>query len=216
LEVRLEDVWFSYDGRRYVLRSVNVEFKGRGLHVVMGPNGSGKTTLLKIVSLIYKPTRGSVMVDGRSYWDLGPEERDSIRQHVVYVHDKPIILRGDVWYNVSLGLRLRGSDSYDYLEELVERYGVSELLRSNSRSLSAGQRRLISIIRALALKPRVLVLDEPFNHLDSSRVRMLLEDLTSMAGSSLVVVATHYMVRELMGSATRLYELVDGSLREQG
>jgi tungstate transport system ATP-binding protein len=216
LEVRLEDVWFSYDGRRYVLRSVNVELKGRGLHVIMGPNGSGKTTLLKIVSLIYKPTRGSVIVDGRSYWDLGPEERDSIRQHVVYVHDKPIILRGDVWYNVSLGLRLRGSDSYDYLEELVERYGISELLRSNSRSLSAGQRRLISIIRALALKPRVLVLDEPFNHLDISRVRMLLEDLTSMAGSSLVVVATHYMVRELMSNATRLYELVDGSLREQG
>ncbi len=216
MEVRLEDVWFSYDGRRYVLRSVNVELKGKGLHVIMGPNGSGKTTLLKIVSLIYKPTRGSVIVDGRSYWDLGPRERDSIRQHVVYVHDKPIILRGDVWYNVSLGLRLRGSDSYDYLEELVERYGVSELLRSNSRSLSAGQRRLISIIRALALKPRVLVLDEPFNHLDSGRVRMLLEDLTSMAGSSLVVVATHYMVRELMSNATRLYELVDGSLREQG
>ena len=216
MEVRLEDVWFSYDGRRYVLRSVNVELKGRGLHVVMGPNGSGKTTLLKIISLIYEPTRGSVMVDGRSYWDLGSGERDSIRQHVVYVHDKPIILRGDVWYNVSLGLRLRGSDSYDYLEELVERYGVSELLRSNSRSLSAGQRRLISIIRALALKPRVLVLDEPFNYLDSSRVRMLLEDLTSMAGSSLVVVATHYMVRELVGNATRLYELVDGSLREQG
>jgi tungstate transport system ATP-binding protein len=216
LEVRLEDVWFSYDGRRYVLRSVNVEFKDRGLHVVMGPNGSGKTTLLKIISLIYKPTRGNVIVDGRSYWDLGPGERDSIRQHIVYVHDKPIILRGDVWYNVSLGLRLKGSDSYDYLEELVERYGVSELLRSNSRSLSAGQRRLISIIRALALKPRVLVLDEPFNHLDSSRVRMLLEDLTSMAGSSLVVVATHYMVRELMSSTTRLYELVDGSLREHG
>ncbi len=216
MEVRLEDVWFSYDGRRYVLRSVNVELKGKGLHVIMGPNGSGKTTLLKIVSLIYKPTRGSVIVDGRSYWDLGPRERDSIRQHVVYVHDKPIILRGDVWYNVSLGLRLRGSDSYDYLEELVERYGVSELLRSNSRSLSAGQRRLISIIRALALKPRVLVLDEPFNHLDSGRVRVLLEDLTSMAGSSLVVVATHYMVRELMSNATRLYELVDGSLREQG
>ncbi|MFZ8793741.1 MAG: ATP-binding cassette domain-containing protein [Acidilobaceae archaeon] len=199
-----------------MLRSVNVELKGRGLHVVMGPNGSGKTTLLKIISLIYEPTRGSVMVDGRSYWDLGSGERDSIRQHVVYVHDKPIILRGDVWYNVSLGLRLRGSDSYDYLEELVERYGVSELLRSNSRGLSAGQRRLISIIRALALKPRVLVLDEPFNYLDSSRVRMLLEDLTSMAGSSLVVVATHYMVRELVGNATRLYELVDGSLREQG
>jgi tungstate transport system ATP-binding protein len=216
LEVRLEDVWFSYDGRRYVLRSVNVELKGRGLHVVMGPNGSGKTTLLKIISLIYKPTRGNVMVDGRSYWNLGPGERDSIRQHIVYVHDKPIILRGDVWYNVSLGLKLRGSDNYGYLEELVERYGISELLRSNSRSLSAGQRRLISIIRALALKPRVLVLDEPFNHLDSGRVRMLVEDLTSMAGSSLVVVATHYMVRELVGNATRLYELVDGSLREQG
>jgi len=53
-----------------------MEIKGGGLHVVMGPNGSGKTTLLKILSLIYKPTRGSVIVDGRSYWDLGPAERD--------------------------------------------------------------------------------------------------------------------------------------------
>jgi ABC-type multidrug transport system ATPase subunit len=213
LEVRLEDVWFSYDGRRYVLKSINMEIKGEGLHVVMGPNGSGKTTLLKILSLIYKPTRGSVIVDGRSYWDLGPTERDLVRHHIVYVHDKPILLRGDVWYNVSLGLKLRGFNNYDYLEELIKRYGISELLKSNSRSLSAGQRRLVSIIRVLALKPRVLVLDEPFNHLDSSRVKILLEDIVAMAESSLVVIATHYVVRELRDNAIKLYELVEGSLR---
>jgi ABC-type multidrug transport system ATPase subunit len=213
LEVRLEDVWFGYDGRRYVLKSINMEIKGGGLHVVMGPNGSGKTTLLKILSLIYKPTRGSVIVDGRSYWDLGPAERDLVRHHIVYVHDKPILLRGDVWYNVSLGLKLRGFNNYDYLEELIKRYGISELLKSSSRSLSAGQRRLVSIIRVLALKPRVLVLDEPFNHLDSSRVKMLLEDIIAMAESSLVVIATHYVVRELRDNAVKMYELVEGSLR---
>jgi tungstate transport system ATP-binding protein len=213
LEVRLEDVWFSYDGRRHVLKSINMEIKGTGLHVVMGPNGSGKTTLLKILSLIYKPTRGSVIVDGRSYWDLGPAERDLVRHHIVYVHDKPILLRGDVWYNVSLGLKLRGFNNYDYLEELIKRYGISELLKSSSRSLSAGQRRLVSIIRVLALKPRVLVLDEPFNHLDSSRVKMLLEDIIAMAESSLVVIATHYLVRELRDNAIKMYELVEGSLR---
>jgi ABC-type cobalt transport system, ATPase component len=214
LEIGLDDIWFSYDGRWYVLSSINIGFKDRGLHVVTGPNGSGKTTLLKIISLIYKPTRGKVLINGRSYWDLDPSERDLLRRDIAYVHDRPILLRGDVWYNVSLGLRLRGLDSYDKLEDLIERYRLSQLLKASARSLSAGQRRIVSLVRALALKPKVLVVDEPFNHLDSDRARTLMEDLVAMAGSSIVIVATHYAVRELRDNAKEVYELTAGSLRK--
>ncbi len=216
MEVRLEDVWFSYDGRRYVLTSVNLELKSNGLYIITGPNGSGKTTLLKILSLIYKPTRGRVIVDGRSYWDLEPSERELLRRDLVYVHDRPILLRGDVWYNLSLGLRLRNINSYDHLEELARRYGVSEFLKANVKSLSAGQRRIISILRALVLKPRVLVIDEPFNHLDGVKVGLLVEDLLALKESSKVVVATNYIPGGLEGEASEVYDLIAGSLRKRG
>ena len=70
------------------------------------------------------------------------------------------------------------------------------------------------MVRALALKPKVLVVDEPFNHLDSDRARTLMEDLVAMAGNSIVIVATHYAVRELRDNAREVYELIAGSLRK--
>jgi len=213
VEIALEDVWFSYDGKTYVIESANVTFRGQGLYLVVGPNGSGKTTLLKIIALLYKPARGRVLVDGKSYWDLSSQERDAIRRDVVYVHDKPIVVRGSLEYNIRLGLELRGNKGYEVVEELLRRYKLEEFRGANVKNLSAGQRRLATILRALALKPRALILDEPLNHLDRARVELLVEDLQTLSKNSTVIVATHYITRELDSTAREVYEIIAGNVR---
>jgi ABC-type multidrug transport system ATPase subunit len=67
MEIRLENVWHSYNGASYALKNINLVFRDPGVYIVVGPNGSGKTTLLKILTLILKPSKGRVIVDGRGF-----------------------------------------------------------------------------------------------------------------------------------------------------
>lgn len=214
MEIVLEDVWYSYDGKTYAVISANLRVGSKGLYLIIGPNGSGKTTLLKIIALLYKPTRGKVLVNGVDFWNLNSKNLDEIKGNIVYVHDRPIMVRGDVEYNLKLGLMLRGSNNWDYLTELIERYGLKGLLRVNAKSLSSGQKRIVSIVRALALKPKILVLDEPFNYLDREKARTLMEDLYEISKSSTVVMATHYVLGGLYEVAYEVYEMIAGSLRK--
>ena len=212
MEVRLVDVWHSYDGSTYALKGVNLVFEGPGVYVLTGPNGSGKTTLLKVLSLMIRPSRGEVVVNGAKFWSLGEEERSSLRRSVIYVHDKPILVRGSVRYNLELGLRLRGTKvDEDAVERYVVRYGLDGVEDKSVSRLSAGQAKLVSIVRSLLLRPQLLALDEPFTFLDSARASLLVEDLAEVARSGgTVVVATHYMHRELRDRSKQVIELVDG------
>ncbi len=215
MEIELRGVWHSYDGGlTYALREVNLGFKKPGLYVVVGPNGAGKTTLLKIASLIMKPSQGLVLVNGREFWELRDSEKTALRRNVVFVHDKPILLRGTVKYNVELGLAIRGVKNSGAVDHYVSRYGLEELLRKPAQKLSAGQMKAVSIVRALVLDPPILVLDEPFSFLDEARQGILLEDIVGRAKEGkTTIVATHYMYRELAEVADTVIEVFSGRVR---
>ncbi|MEZ0393702.1 MAG: energy-coupling factor ABC transporter ATP-binding protein [Desulfurococcaceae archaeon] len=176
--IELVGVWYSYGGSSWALRDVSASFGEGELVAVVGPNGAGKSTLLKIASLIYRPARGAVLVDGADFWSLGREGRERARRDVVYVHERPILVRGTALYNVSLGLVLRGVDR-GHAErralEVMEELGIAGLAHRSASALSAGQAQLVAIARALALEPRHLFLDEPFAHLDRRARRALSE-----------------------------------------
>lgn len=213
MNVRLEDVWYTYDGVSYALSSVNMELNSSGLYLVTGPNGSGKTTLLKVLALIFKPSRGRILVNSVDPWSQGLT--DSMRSGIVYVHDRPLIVKGDIDYNITLGLRLKDleveGDSIDYY---IKRYGLSEFRGHDARSLSAGNKRIVSILRALILKPKILMLDEPFNHLDSRKAEILIEDVKEMSRSIIIVMATHYLYREILEHTKERYEIIAGKIRK--
>ena len=192
--IRLKDVFYSYDGRRAVLHGVSVEF-GQGVTAVLGPNGSGKTTLLKVASLLYRPYNGIVFLNGRDFWALGKNERIKLRRNVVYVHEKPVLIRGRVLDNVAYGLIIRGYPRGDALaraEETLAGIGAEKLAWKNSRDLSAGEKQLISLARAFAVKPRFLFLDEPFSNLDIEKRRTVSSFLLKLASrGAAVTIATH-------------------------
>lgn len=216
MSLKLEEVWFRYPGSgRWVLRGISAEFRECEVAVIVGPNGSGKTTLLKISALLYKPMRGSVEAWGRDFWRLREKDKVALRRNMIYVHEKPILIRGSTLYNIAYGLILRGCSRGEALEaagRLIERIGVAHLRDKPTNTLSAGEARLVSLLRAMAVNPRLLFLDEPVAHLDLRRRRLIISMIRELTASGVgCVIATHdYSLAESV--ADRVIVLEDGSL----
>ena len=196
MAIEFSNVWYRYPGsRKWVLSSVDVRFDESRIHVVFGPNGSGKTTLLKIASLIYRPVKGKVFAWGYDYWSLPNSKRIELRRRIVYVHEKPILFKGTVEYNIAYGLMIRGLDRHEALVKarvLLEKLGLSYLADKKTNGLSAGEAQLVAILRAIVLEPRILVLDEPFAHLDSSKRDKIMELVLELRENGTgVVMASH-------------------------
>lgn len=167
--------------------------KGEILTLV-GPNGSGKTTLLMSLGLILTPHSGSIRLYGGPTRGLAtPLE---LRRKVVMVFQEPLLLRGSVLENVSLGLRLRGFKGRHAEEAAMmalERLGIAHLRERDVRKISAGEAQRVNVARALAVEPEVLLLDEPFSSLDPPSRDTLLEDLEGLLRThkTTAVLTTH-------------------------
>jgi len=213
--ITLRNVWFRYVGsRKWVVKDVTVMFRRGEAVVIKGANGAGKTTLMKIASLLYRPSKGSVLFDGADVWM--DNLAGKLRGRVVYVHDRPIMLSGTVYDNLAYGLLIRGH-SRDHIEEAVsnvaELLGIKSLLRERARNLSMGQKQLVAIGRALVLEPDFMFIDEPFTNLDSEkkdRVVYILNDY-KLRGKGVVITSHTY---EALGElkVDRTIHIVDGTI----
>lgn len=216
MSLKLEETWFRYPGsERWALRNISTEFQEGEITVIMGPNGSGKTTLLKVSALLYRPLRGSVKAWGKDFWKLGSEDKIALRRKLVYVHEKPILLKGSTLYNLAYGLLLRGysrSEAFRAADELIEKLGITHLRGKPTSMLSAGEAQLISILRAIAVSPKMLFLDEPVAHLDLRMRELIVSMMKELTASGVgCVIATHdYSLAESI--ADKVMVLEDGSL----
>ncbi len=218
--IELRGVWHMYPGSgRWALRDVSLEVAEGRILAVVGPNGSGKTTLLKIAGTLYRPTRGTLRLWGSDFWAVDGDERLRLRRLVVYVHEKPVLVRGTALHNVAYGLLLRGAPPEEALSRarrVLERMGAGELAGRERGQLSAGEAQLISILRAVAAEPRVLLLDEPTAHLDLEKRRRLASLIRELRGRGMgVVVATHdYLLARSIADEVVVVE--EGRLKARG
>ncbi|NAZ14020.1 MAG: ATP-binding cassette domain-containing protein [Desulfurococcales archaeon] len=215
--ISLKNVWYKYsNSREWVLKNISISFRTKEITVLLGPNGSGKTTLMKIGSLIYKPVKGSVYIDDKDYWSLDDHEKLIIRRTIVYVHEKPVILRGSVVDNIIYGLRLRGFDKREAVEkafEVLKELEIEELAYRDASQLSAGQSQLISLARALILKPQIMFLDEPFSHLDKNKRTKLINILRRVKEEDRgVVISIHEESLVEKISPDNLIEIENGEI----
>ncbi|AET32355.1 ATP-binding cassette domain-containing protein [Pyrobaculum ferrireducens] len=180
----------------YVFRHVNVELPERGLVALVGPNGSGKTTLLKIFAMLTEPTEGEVYIMGTPW----REARARHRGDVLYSHQEPLVYSGTVEDNLVC------NDG-----DVVDALGLRPLLRHKAKSLSGGYKKLVTVARVLACRPKAALLDEPTAYLDPEKRRRLLDYVAQYAKKALVVWTTHYPPEAENSDA--LYEMRDGALR---
>jgi sulfate/thiosulfate transport system ATP-binding protein len=161
-------------GGYVALDDVSIEVPDGSLTALLGPSGSGKSTLLRIVAGLEEPDAGQVVIGGRDATRLAPQDRDVgfVFQH--YAAFKHMTVRD----NVGFGLRIRKRPKAEIrarVDELLALVQLDGLAERYPAQLSGGQRQRMALARALAVEPRVLLLDEPFGALDA-RVREELRD----------------------------------------
>jgi sulfate transport system ATP-binding protein len=198
------------------LDDVSLEIPEGSLTAVLGPSGSGKSTLLRIVAGLERPDSGEVRLSGEDATRLAPQRRNVgfVFQH--YAAFKHMTVRDNVAFALSIRKRPKAEirDRVDELLELVQLQGFAD--RYPSR-LSGGQRQRMALARALAAKPRVLLLDEPFGALDA-RVRAELRDWLRRLHEEVhvtTVFVTHDQ-EEAMEVADRVAVFDQGRLEQVG
>jgi sulfate transport system ATP-binding protein len=166
MSIALRGVTKRFD-RHVALKDVSVEIESGSLTALVGPSGGGKSTLLRVIAGLERPDSGDVLIDGQTAVEVPVQDRGIgfVFQH--YAAFKHMT----VWENVAFGLRVRkmGRDAIrervDHLLHLVQLEGLG---RRYPSQLSGGQRQRMALARALAIKPEVLLLDEPFGALDAA------------------------------------------------
>src|SRR3990170_226227 len=199
------------------------------LLLIMGPSGSGKTTLLTIIGGLLRPTSGSVIVNGVEITALSESQLVPVRRRSVgFVFQSFNLLESlTARENVELPLNMagvRGRAARDRATRLLEERGLKHRLGFRSRDLSGGEKQRVSIARALANEPLLLLADEPTANLDSTHGRAIITLLREIArsggpsegagaGRAVVVVSHDQRIREV---ADRVLWLEDGRIRDIG
>jgi len=194
---QIENVKKAY-GKVHALRGVNLSLEANTQYVICGASGSGKSTLLYLLGGLDRPTEGRVMVEGK---DLSTYDDEALARYrnlyVGFVFQFHFLLPSmNCMNNIMLPAQIGGatqSDLKENVEHLAEKLGVTHCLNKFPYELSGGEQQRINIIRALSLKPKLLLCDEPTGNLDSEnslKVTNLLKQLASEFKSTLVVV-TH-------------------------
>src|SRR6201988_5089024 len=203
-------------GSFLALDDVSLDIPEGSLTAVLGPSGSGKSTLLRIVAGLERPDSGEIMLSGEDATRLAPQRRDVgfVFQH--YAAFKHMTVRDNVGFALSIRKRPKREirERVDELLELVQLQGFADRYPSK---LSGGQRQRMALARALAAKPRVLLLDEPFGALDA-RVRAELRDWLRRLHEEVhvtTVFVTHDQ-EEAMEVADRVAVLDHGRLEQVG
>ena len=131
---------------------------------IVGPSGSGKSSFLRLLNRLDEPTSGTVFLEGQDYRQFSPRE---LRRRVGMVTQRPFLFPGGVASNVSFGPRQRGETLPDAeIARLLERVGMTGFAAREVTNLSGGEQQRVSLARALANRPEVLLLDEPTSALD--------------------------------------------------
>ena len=192
--VELRGVKHRYEGR-LVLDLERFTVPPTGVLAVVGHNGSGKSTLLRLLALLESPTEGQVLFNGAAVPRRAPA---ALRRRVTLVEQRPILFRGTVRENLEYGLRLRDvsrTAANGMIGHVVEELGLQALLDRRRHELSDGEVQRVAVARALALRPDVLLLDEPASSADRAAAGALYRALLAerVARPLAVCIASHQL-----------------------
>ena len=211
---------FSYDGQAKALDSVSVDIPAGKKTVFLGPNGSGKSTLFLHFNGVHKPDSGEALFDGRP---VGYDSKSlaSLRSQVSLVFQNPDdqIFSATVEEDVAFGPLNSGvarADAERRVDEVLSLVGLSQMRERPTQQLSFGQRKRVALAGALAMRPKVLIMDEPTAGLDPEMVHELLELSDELNHNGVTVVLSTHDVETAYEWADEVRLLFNGQLIYSG
>jgi len=204
---------------REVVKSVNFTVSQGEVVGLLGPNGAGKTTSFYMVVGLLFPNEGQILLNGEDITDQPMHLR--AKRGISYLPQNMSIFRKlTVEENLRAIMEVVGIPSHerkDSIEQLLNKFQITHIAKSLGAALSGGERRRVEIARALIIKPKFLLLDEPFAGIDPvtvQEIQKIIEKLRDEDG--LGVLITDHNVRETLGSCDRAYILTSGQIIAHG
>jgi ATP-binding cassette, subfamily B, multidrug efflux pump len=217
-EIQFDQVWFGYKPDEYVLQDLNFTIRPGEKVALVGPTGAGKSSIIRLLSRLYEPTKGRILVDGLDIRDLPQTE---LRQHMGVILQDGFVFAGDVKSNITLG------ETYDFdqIRSAAERTNVAALieqlpqgydtpLRERGTNLSGGQKQLLAFARAAIRNPKILVLDEATASLDVGTEFLIQEALERLLEGRTAIIIAHRL--STIRNVDRILVLKRGQLIESG
>lgn len=212
--IRFDNVGFKYK-ELWIVRNAALTIPVGGITAIVGSSGAGKTTVIDLITALLQPQEGEIWIDDLP---LRKIDRRAWRRLIGYVPQDTILLHDTVARNVTLGdpeltdadaeSALRAAGIWDFVSGLPE--GMRSIVGERGGMLSGGQRQRIAIARALAHKPRLLILDEATNALDAETEAAICRTLEALRGELTIITISHQS--PLVDVADRVYRVGDGAV----
>lgn len=216
--LKLDQLCFAFNGRP-ILQDISFQLGQGEMTALLGVNGSGKSTLLKTINGILKPKQGTVLVEGVSLKDMSGKE---IARRIGYMPQKSGSVLCTVFDAVLLGRkphfgRTVTPRDLEMVENVLQRLGMEEMALRETTELSGGELQKVVIARALVQEPKILLLDEPVNHLDvrnQLETMSLLQEITQ--DLNLLTITVLHDLTIALRYADRFVLIKDGGLHACG
>ena len=205
LEVNnISKTYQSKNGEVIAIKDVNFQIEKGEFVSIIGPSGCGKSTLLSIIAGLEEKTTGEIYIDGKEIKDFSLDTG--------YMLQKDCLLEWrNIWNNVLFGLEIKGKlkkENLDYVEDLLKKYNLYEFKDKYPSELSGGMRQRVSLIRTLATKPKILLLDEAFSALDYQTRIMVTNDIyTILRKEKITAIIVTHDISEAISMSDRVFVL---------
>ena len=212
MQLELQNVGYSYNGKELVLRHVNYRFEGGRIYAITGRSGAGKTTLLSLLSQLTKPTEGKILYNGLDVSEVDQYLYRSQYAGVIF-QSFNLLMHLTAVENVMLSMDIAGvkkENNRAYAMELLEKVGLSkEESQRRILKLSGGQQQRVAIARAVSYDPSILLADETTGNLDEDTQDEIMEIFKGLAyeEQKCIILVTHSPV--VASLADEVYALTD-------
>jgi len=201
-------------GSRIVVKNVDVRVQSGEIIGLLGRNGAGKTTIFQMIEGLVRPDNGHIFLDGEDI-SRSPTNRRALAGLTYLPQENSVFLKASVGNNLRLALELQPyskAERKEITRELLEEFGLWPLARQSAYSLSGGERRRLEICRALILKPKFLLLDEPFTGIDPLTIIELQKIIVRLKNKDIGILISDHNVRDTFKIAGRAYIIDEGEI----